>query len=346
MYKKTEQEIMAGWNANHNEPLVTICCVTYNHKAYLAQALKSFLMQKTKFPFEILIHDDASTDGTTDIVIQYANNYPNIIKTVIQTENQYSQHPIISPKFLWPIAKGKYIAMCEGDDFWTDGRKLQYQVECMLAYPECHISFHLCATLNNKGQYGEITNYGMGKKVFTSSEVIRGGGGFMTTPSVMYHRSVIESLPGWFLKVPVGDYYSQILGAIRGGALYLPKNYACYRLFTSGSWTLNEAAHSLKNKNITELADGHVGSLTKLKALIQQTNHVDIDFATAYQLCRCATLALLEKDYKQFKITIIRSWCFQSNIGFKQLLMYLLKDYPSLLFFGLKNLRKINHFYR
>ena len=113
----------------NNEILVSICCITYNHEKYIRDAIEGFLMQKTDFPFEVLIHDDASTDGTADIIREYETKYPDIIKPIYQTENQYSKGIKISATYNYPRAKGKYIALCEGDDYWIDPYKLQKQVD-------------------------------------------------------------------------------------------------------------------------------------------------------------------------------------------------------------------------
>jgi len=115
----------------NKEIIVSICCATYNHQKYIRDAIEGFLMQKTTFPFEILIHDDASTDGTADIIREYEAKYPDIIKPIYQTENQYSKgiNPYIA--FVYPRAQGKYIALCEGDDYWIDPLKLQKQVDYM-----------------------------------------------------------------------------------------------------------------------------------------------------------------------------------------------------------------------
>src|SRR5690606_15609661 len=107
---------------------VSICCITYNHEPFIRQCLDGFLMQQGDFEYEILIHDDASTDGTTKIIQEYELKYPEIIKPIIQTQNQYSQG-VRGINFIYnfPRAKGEYIAMCEGDDYWTDPLKLQKQ---------------------------------------------------------------------------------------------------------------------------------------------------------------------------------------------------------------------------
>lgn len=122
--------------------LVSICCITYNHERFIRQCLDGFLMQKTGFEFEILIHDDASTDGTAHIIREYEQKYPDIIKPIYQNENQYSKGIPISITYNFPRAKGKYIALCEGDDYWTDPCKLQKQVDFLEHNPEYSICCH------------------------------------------------------------------------------------------------------------------------------------------------------------------------------------------------------------
>jgi len=124
------------------EILVSICCLTYNHKPFIEKALNSFLAQKTNFAFEVLIHDDASTDGTAEIIKMYQNKYPSIIKPIYQAENQWSKGlRAITVNYNFPRAKGKYIAICEGDDYWTDALKLQKQVDFL----EEHSDYILCS---------------------------------------------------------------------------------------------------------------------------------------------------------------------------------------------------------
>src|SRR5690554_6858952 len=134
-----------------NALMVSICCQTYNHKDYIVEALESFLMQQTDFPFEILLRDDASTDGTAEICKEYAQNHPNIIKLLAYQENQFQKG--ISPfRDNVKRAKGKYIAMCEGDDYWTDPLKLQKQVDFLEANPEYVMTGHDAFIINEKGQ--------------------------------------------------------------------------------------------------------------------------------------------------------------------------------------------------
>ena len=114
---------------NSSEPLVSIDCITYNHEAYIRAALDGFLMQKTDFSFEILVHDDASTDQTANIIRNYEKKYPGIIIPIYQKENQFSKNINIARQYQFPRARGRYIAICEGDDYWTDPYKLKKQVD-------------------------------------------------------------------------------------------------------------------------------------------------------------------------------------------------------------------------
>lgn len=132
-------------------PLVSICCVTYNHEKYIADAIESFLMQKTDFPFEIIIHDDASTDNTAKIIREYEERYPKIIKAIYQKENQYSKGVSIQSFYL-KYLQGKYIAICEGDDYWTDPYKLAKQVNFLESNPNYIATAHNVRTINEHGE--------------------------------------------------------------------------------------------------------------------------------------------------------------------------------------------------
>ena len=126
------------------DPLVSIRCLVYNHEPYLRQCLDGFVMQQTSFPFEAIVHDDASTDGSAAIIREYAEKYPDIIKPIYETENQYSKH---DSKWRQEVEaamhpKSKYVATCEGDDYWTDPHKLQIQVDFLESHPDYFSSSH------------------------------------------------------------------------------------------------------------------------------------------------------------------------------------------------------------
>lgn len=130
-------------NIGNSKPLVSVCCITYNHAPFIRRSIEGMLMQQTTFPIEILIHDDCSTDGTTEIVKEYAAKYPDLIFPLYEEVNQYQNGKAGEIDFYnYKRACGKYIAYCEGDDYWTDPLKLQKQVEFMEAHEEYSICFH------------------------------------------------------------------------------------------------------------------------------------------------------------------------------------------------------------
>lgn len=123
--------------------MVSVKCLAYNHEKFIRQALDGFVMQKTNFRYEVLIHDDASTDSTAAIITEYAEKYPDIIKPLLEKENLFSKPDgdHINQTIL-PALRGKYIALCEGDDYWTDPNKLQKQVDFLEAHPDYTLCFH------------------------------------------------------------------------------------------------------------------------------------------------------------------------------------------------------------
>lgn len=144
-------------------PLVSILCLVYNHKDFLRKCLDGFVMQQTNFPIEILIHDDASTDGSAEIIREYEEKYPLLFKPIYQTINQYSKGIPVSCTYQYPRCSGKYLATCEGDDYWVDPLKLQKQVEFLEANPEygmCYSNVDFLYQATKHFQRGALNNKG------------------------------------------------------------------------------------------------------------------------------------------------------------------------------------------
>jgi glycosyltransferase involved in cell wall biosynthesis len=219
-------------------PKVSISCITYNHASFLKDCFEGFLMQKTDFAFEILVHDDASTDGTTELIEEYTAKYPHLFFPIYQKENQYSKGMrSMMSHFNFPRARGEYIALCEGDDYWSDPHKLQLQIEEMQKHPDVDISFHPAYKLIDGKLESKLSNHVNHNTVFTMSEVILGGGGFCPTASLVFKSKIIKRIPNWVHSdAPVGDYFLQIFGAKTGGALYINKPMSVYRSGHAGSW--------------------------------------------------------------------------------------------------------------
>lgn len=235
------------------KPLISISCITYNHEKYIADALDSFLMQKTDFDFEILIHDDASTDGTANIIREYEKKYPNIIKVIYQTENQFKNG---TKRMFYTFndsrATGKYIALCEGDDYWTDEYKLQKQVNYMEQNPKCSMCIHSADLVdgNRKYQGQKIRPY-KESRIVSTDDLIIGGGGFCATASIMYCKKEVEDLPNFFFEAHVGDFPLQLILASKGQVFYIDEVMCAYRIGIEGSWTTNlNSGKDSKEKNI------------------------------------------------------------------------------------------------
>lgn len=242
-----------------NLPEVSVLCNTYNHEKYIKDAVESFLMQRTKFRFEVLIHDDASTDNTAAIIREFEQKYPGIIKPIYQKENQYSKGINIIDEYQVPRLQGKYVAFCEGDDYWTDPRKLQKQFEIMEKYLDVDICAHSATRV--KALDGTVVGYMRPSNqmcIFSVEEVIAGGGGFVATNSLFLRRDLFLNKPQ-FRKVCPLDYSLQIQGSLRGGMLYLPDDMSNYRVMVPGSWTdrivSNKKFHFNKIKEIIDMLD-------------------------------------------------------------------------------------------
>lgn len=224
-----------------NQPLVSICCLTYNHEPYIRECLDGFLMQKTTFPVEILIHDDASSDKTADIIREYETKYPNLIKPIYQKENQYSKKIGISSTFQYPRAKGKYIALCEGDDYWTDPLKLQKQVDFMEANPEFGMVYANANTyLNNNKKF---IYKGIASNVLSFEDLLINGNRIPTLTSMFrlsfikgYQDFVKEASKNW----KMGDYPLWLYISYNSKIHFMDEIMATYRILENSACGRND----------------------------------------------------------------------------------------------------------
>lgn len=195
-------------------PLVSVVCVTFNHAKFVAETLDGFLAQRANFPIEFLIHDDASTDGTSDIVREYAQRHPGVIIPIIQPINIYSQG--IKPWLVcFERAQGKYIALCEGDDYWTDPLKLQKQVDFLEAHPDFELCFHQVLTKSRiQGRPDRLLPGKRSKTEFTTEDLI--GPYFTHTSSMVFRRFDPSEFPTWFSTCMSGDIPLLFLLSLKG----------------------------------------------------------------------------------------------------------------------------------
>ncbi len=229
---------VATTSARLPAPLVSVCCLTYNHQDTIAQAIEGVLAQQTDFPIELIIHDDASTDRTPEIVREYAARYPDLIRPIFQTENQY-HNCNLAKTFVNPIIRGSYVAICEGDDFWTDPNKLQIQIDCMKQDPEIALCFHAVEQLDTDGSLMPYRPLKASGQVATEL-VIKRGGMFCPSVSLVFRRDVMDAWPAFRDAADVYDYPSQVLAAVMGKVYYIDRPMGTYRFASEGSWTANQ----------------------------------------------------------------------------------------------------------
>ena len=217
--------------------MVSVLCTTYNQESYIRKCLESLVGQETDFAYEILVHDDASTDRTADIIREFENAYPDKIRPIYQTVNQYSQGINIIDTILTPQAKGRYIAICEGDDYWTDPYKLQKQFDALEAHPEVDMCAHGAVLVKEDTEevLREIRPSDC-DRVLTTEEVILGDGGYLATNSLFYRVDLAKNSVTFCKLFPL-DYSLQIMGSLRGGIWYLAESMSAYRYMAKGSWT-------------------------------------------------------------------------------------------------------------
>jgi len=228
------------WNEDV-PPLLSVRCKTYMHAAFIRKAIEGFLMQETTFRVEVLIHDDASNDGTAEIVKEYASKYPQLIKATCQIENQYKKNPKTAKYIKPPASRGKYIAKCEGDDYWTDPLKLQVQVEFLEAHPDYSMScggFQIIDT--NKGNktrvvIKKISSYSPDGFTFTLNDMTKQW--LTKTLTVVYRKSAMDvsvlkkykyrrdvHFNYHLIKSGKGYYHNRVFGVyhVHGGGIFSP----------------------------------------------------------------------------------------------------------------------------
>ena len=216
-----------------NKPLLSILSITYNHEKYIAQAIESWLMQKTDFDIEIVIGEDCSTDNTREIIESYWEKHPKLFRVITSDTNVG-----MMPNFIRTLeaCKGKYIALCEGDDYWTDPYKLQKQVDFLEGNEEFVICFHQVKVLRNNFIIEDFITKDV-PEVTVFDDLIDGN--YIHTPSVVFRNILTDvTLPKNFVNTPLGDFYLYLIISQHGKIKKIREEMAVYR-FGVGLWSSN-----------------------------------------------------------------------------------------------------------
>ena len=204
--------------------LLSVCLITYNHEKFIRNAIEGILMQKVDFEWELIIADDCSTDGTQAILNEYKNKYPDFIKLILQKKNV---GPAKNHIELITTPKSKYIALCDGDDYWTDPLKLQKQVDFLETNKDYVLCFHEVKILKPDGS---VVNDFITKvpENYETTETLARLGNYIHTPTVVY-RNILSKFPFEFEVSPIGDYFMYMMLAEHGKLKFIDEKMAIYR---------------------------------------------------------------------------------------------------------------------
>lgn len=321
---------------------VSICCLTYNQKNFIADAINSFLNQKCDFLFEIIIHDDCSTDGTIGILKDFEHRYPNIIKLILEEENQFSLGMKIFP-LTFEKARGEYIALCEGDDYWIDNQKLQKQVDYMDSHQDCSLTFHNAYRFDQQSKSKTVflpTNQ-FSANFYKKSHMYNVGElellGFVPTASFVTRSSYLKKLPEIYYSSPVGDLPIKLHCASQGYTYYFDEIMSIYRVNSGSSIMDGWSDYKIKQRVTLEY---------KLLAVIHEFNRItNLKYFDLFEkdiLFREINIYFLENDYKKLRNKKYKDIIklMGKKIGLQiNLLIY----FPSLAVFLKKTKRVLSH---
>jgi glycosyltransferase involved in cell wall biosynthesis len=307
--------------------MVSVCCSAYNHEKFIRDAINGFLMQKTNFPFEIIIHDDASTDGTANVIREYENKYPELIKPIYQKENKLSKGLKPLQNFVWPRCSGKYIAMCEGDDYWTDSYKLQKQVDFLETNQEYSLCFHKIKVLLKNGMIVDDFITKIRNDVTTIKDLAMFGN-YIHTLSVVLRNDF--EIPPWFSNCPIGDYAFYFIAVRKRKIKYLHESMGVYRFGVgvhSSSSSYNIKATTFLT--IQEIIENYPDEV--IRAILMKRNRKIL-----YNLLICFLL-LKEGTPEQFDTFLCRYYRSISNNLSYELAVDFMRNWPLLSMIFIKN---------
>lgn len=189
----TKSRVKHNMNMDWEHPILSVYCLVYNHSSYLREALDGIVEQQTNFAYEAIVHDDASTDDSAAIIFEYAEKYPHIIKPILQKENQFSKHDCS----IWRTMESavaescKYVALCEGDDYWTDRNKLQIQVDFLESHLDFSMVFHRAMEHWENGEHTDNIFYNVEEREYSGTEIYKEW--IVATASVVMRKDIFNS---------------------------------------------------------------------------------------------------------------------------------------------------------
>lgn len=321
--------------------MVSVLCTAYNHGAFIEKTIEGFIKQKVNFSYEILINDDASLDDTAEKIRKYEEQYPNIIKGIYQKENQYSKGVKITKEILLPRANGKYIALCEGDDYWIDENKLQIQFDYMEANPNCTFCFGNANIYDVKRRrnnglmipqncidfayfYGKDSDYTMGQLALL---------GFIPTATFFLQRKIyfrLSKIENSFN----GDQKIKLYATSYGYAHYFNTVFSQYNVNV-----VNSSTYRWKRLNKREMENQKRKFLLLAEEVDRDTNYVYTDYLSKLKdyyveiILKRPYWGILKRDKRYLEK--YKSFSWKKKIGF-----YIRMILPTKVFLVVKKILK------
>lgn len=235
---------------NNDDIILTVLVVTYNHSQYISRALDSVVSQKTDYGYEIIVHDDASTDGTTDILKCYEREYPEIIKLALEESNQYSKGTEYLLNAMKQLCHRKYVIILEGDDYWCNESKLQKQLDYMEAHPESSGTTHRCDNVQ-MDEKGNLIHVGFSPKFkdnneWNIAEIIDWSDAPHTT-SFLFKTELFRDMPESILRIKAGDWRNMVWACAHGLIHYSNEVMSIHEQFVKGSYSSDNFSKGVFN---------------------------------------------------------------------------------------------------
>jgi glycosyltransferase involved in cell wall biosynthesis len=279
---------------------LSVCVITYNQRAFVPQAIASALAQRTSFEYEIVIGDDASTDGTRDALTDLQRQHPDRIRLLLRERNLGVNRNLVATL---QACRGDYVALLEGDDFWTDDGKLQAQAECLDAEPRHAMCFHPVRVLYAADDRLAHTLPRVRPRRVSTIEDLIAVGNFIPTCSVVFRNHLIREFPDWFFTLRIGDFPLHVLNAQHGTIAYLPRTMGVYRVHATGSFSSQSNARNVQEiVRMYQHLNAHLGfrydrTITAIQNYWQAVEHYrrgDVARARA-----CAAKRATERPYNR-----------------------------------------------
>lgn len=296
-----------------NNILVSIHCITYNHEKYIRKCLDGFVMQKTDFRYEAIVHDDKSTDNTASIIREYAEKYPEIIKPIFEEENLFSKHNGSIRKKMDSVMSGEYVALCEGDDYWTDPYKLQKQVDFLSCHPECSMCYHNAIVDNGSSKHLFIDINTPSGDISLKKMLIRWS---IPTASVMYRRDSCI-YPTDYPEFINGDYAMELMLKRVGAVHYMADIMSVYQLH-------QESLSAYLNKDQSSLYQNIINLLSYISKLYPDDNKIDFEEA----IIRYEKMKTKSERSKKYPYLRFLDWRFYKRLLFRKLRIKIVKYNP------------------